>query len=232
MMTYMLSKKNLYNTPMNTKRNIVIIIFIITAVATAWLLFKNQKAVSLPSTTATTTLTFRGAGLTFSYPKELTAYKQDDNVVLHHEIPYQNTGACDMEGDSVVYPMFTDFHVTMRIVNSPLVQTVKSLSPYIPEENFAHDVLKVNPGFIDSFESGAFKGFVIYEGAEGCGVITHYLPIPGNKTLVVQKASIQALSGVRGQEEIQNILRVPGAIAPSVSDRIFMEILRSLTLTP
>ena len=219
---------------MNTKRNITIIILIIVVATVVGLLFKRPNATpaNTVATTTPSTLTFNGAGLNVSYPKELTTYQQDDIVVIHHEIPYQNTGACDMEGDSVVYPMLTDFHVTMRIVNSPLVQTVKSISPYIPEENFAHDALKVNPGFIDSFEVGAFKGFVIYEGAEGCGVITHYLPIPGNKTLVVQKASIQALSGVRGQEEIQNILRVPGAIAPSVSDRIFTEILQSLTLTP
>ncbi len=217
----------------HTKRNIVIIIFIIAAVATGWLLSNNQKTLTPISTTATTTLTFSGAGLSFTYPKELTAYQQNDNVVLHHEIPYQNTGACDMEGDSVVYPMLTDFHVTMRIVNSPLVQTVKSISPYIPKENFNGAVLKVSPGFIDSFEAGAYKGFMIYEGAEGCGVITYYFPITPQKTLVVQRASIQALNpAVRQPEKIREVLAVSGAIAPSLSDQIFTDILQHLTIQP
>lgn len=214
----------------HTKRNIVIIVFIIAATACGWILFKNPQAATPVSTTATTTLTFSGAGLTFSYPKELTAYQQDDNVVLHHEIPFENTGACDMEGGTTIYDKLTDFHLTLRIVNSSLIQTVKSISPYIPEENFSSTTLKVSPGFIDSFETGAYKGFVIYEGAEGCGVITHYFPLSSTQTLVAQRASIQALSGVRGQEEVQKILKIPGSIAPSVADTIFREILTSLIL--
>lgn len=217
----------------HTKRNIVIIIFIIAAAATGWLLFNNPEAVIPPSTTATTTLSFSGAGLSFSYPKELTVHQQDDNVVLHHEIPFENTGACDMSEEGQTYEKLTDFHLTMRIINSPLVQTVKSISPYIPEENFSSTTLNINPGFIDSYEVGAYKGFVIYEGAEGCGVITHYFPLSATKTLVAQRAAIQALNpGVRRPEQIREVLVVPGAISVSSSDRMFNDILGSLTITP
>jgi hypothetical protein len=138
-----------------------------------------------------------------------------------------------MTEESTLYEKLTDFHLVMRIINSPLIQAVKSISPYIPEENFNGDVLKVNPGFIDSFEVGAYKGFVIYEGAEGCGVITHYFPLSATKTLVAQRAAIQALnSGIYRPEEIQAVLAVPGAIPTSLSDQMFTEILESLTVTP
>lgn len=215
---------------MNTKRNIVIIVCIIAAAACGWFLLNNPKAAPT-STVATTTLTFSGAGMTFSYPPELTAYQQDDTVVLHHEIPYENYGGCNMMEEGTLYDKLTDFNLTMRIINFPLVQTVKSISPYIPEENFDGDILKVNPGFIDSFEVGVYKGFVIYEGAEGCGVITHYFPLSATKTLVAQRAAIQALNpGIYRPEEIREVLAVPGAIATSVSDRMFKDILTSLTI--
>lgn len=218
----------------HTKRNITIIIFIIIVAAIGWVIFskpKTQPSTGSIATTTPDTLVFNGAGLTFSYPAEIKAYQQDDTVVLHHEIPYKNTGACDMSGEETIYDKLTDFQVTMRISNSPLVATVKSISPYIPEENFDGNTLKVNPGFIDTFEAGVYKGFVIYEGAEGCGVITHYFPIANNKTLIVQRASIQALSGVRGQEEVQKILAVPGAISKEASNKIFIKMFESLTVT-
>jgi len=215
---------------MNTKRNIVIIVFIIAALATGWLLFNNPKAVISPNTTATTTLTFNGTGLNFTYSKELTLSEEADTVVLHHQIPYKNTGGCDMMGKEKTYDMLTDFHVTLRIASTTLIQTVRQMSSYIPEENFDGDVLKVNPGFIDSFEAGVLKGFAIYEGAEGCGFTTYYFPISGNRTLIIQKESIQALSGVRGEAEIQKILAVPESISKEESAMIFIDILNSLTI--
>ncbi len=214
---------------MNTKRNIVIIVFIIAALATGWLLKKLNTPTS--PHTIPTTLTFNGAGLSFSYPKELTAYQQDDNVVLLHEIPFKNSGACDMMGDEQIYDKLTDFQLTMRIINSPLIQAVKGISPYISEENFSSTTLKVSPGFIDSIEVGAYKGFVIYEGAEGCGVITHYFPLSATKTLVAQRAAIQALNpGVRRPEQIREVMAVPGAIPVSASDQMFNDILESLEI--
>lgn len=213
---------------MTAKKLTFFIVFIIIVVVIGWFLKKLNTPTS--PHTIPSTLTFNGTGLSFIYPRELTLSEKTDAVVLHHEIPYENTGACDMMGDEKTYDTLTDFHVTLRIASTSLVQTVRQMSSYIPEENFDGNVLKVNPGFIDSFEAGALKGFAIYEGAEGCGFTTYYFPISGNRTLIIQKESIQALSGVRGQEEVQRILKVPGSIAPSVSDKIFKDILTSLVL--
>lgn len=214
----------------HTKRNITIIVFIIAVGALGWFLFSNPKVTTPPSIVATTTLTFNGPGLSFIYPKELTFSQKNDTLVLHHEIPYKNTGGCDMMGDEKTYDTFTDFHITIRIASTSLVKTVKQMSSYIPEENFEGTKLKIHPGFIDSFRAGILEGFAIYEGAEGCGFTTYYFSIPDNKTLIIQKESIQALSGVRGNTEIQKILAIPGVISKEESEMMFMRILNSLIL--
>ncbi len=215
------------------KRNITITLFVAAAGLIGFVLFYTPPAPQkqnniLPGEPLQ--YTYSSEDISFTYPAFLTLDTKDSIVSLHHEIPYENNGACDMVGEWVLHKNLTDFHVTIRIASTSLVHTVQQMSPYIPEENFDGDVLKVNPGFIDAFEIGALKGFMIYEGAEGCGMTTYYFPVSNNRTLMIQKESIQALSGVRGQEEIQRILKIPGSIAPSVSNKIFEEIITSLII--
>ncbi len=215
------------------KRNIAITIFIIFAGVLFFILFYNKPPLPEPQGILPGEplhYTHTSEEMTFTYPAFLYKETKEGVVSLHHDIPYKNTGACDMMGDEKTYDTLTDFHVTLRIASTSLVHTVRQMSSYIPEENFDGDILKANPGFIDTFEIGSFKGFAIYEGAEGCGFTTYYFPISGNRTLVIQKESIQALSGVRGQEEIQKILKIPGSIAPDASDILFKEIITSLTI--
>lgn len=215
------------------KRNIAITIFIIFAGVLVFILFYNKPPLPEPQGILPGEplhYTHTSEEMTFTYPAFLYKETKDGIVSLHHDIPYKNTGACDMMGDEKTYDTLTDFHVTLRIASTSLVHTVRQMSSYIPEENFDGDILKANPGFIDTFEIGSFKGFAIYEGAEGCGFTTYYFPISGNRTLVIQKESIQALSGVRGQEEIQKILKIPGSIAPDASDILFKGIVTSLTI--
>lgn len=216
------------------QRNIFITLFVAVVGIIGFVLFSKapDKTIpppvidgNLPTTSYSST-----DGITLTYPVELSLSEKDKMITLHHEIPYKNTGACDMMGDEKTYDMLTDFHVTLRIASTSLVKTVRQMSSYIPEENFDGDVLKVNPGFIDSFEAGSLKGFAIYEGAEGCGMTTHYFPLPGNRTLIIQKESIQALSGVRGETLIKEILAVPGAVSKEESEMMFMSIVNSLTI--
>lgn len=216
------------------QRNIFITLFVAVVGIIGFVLFSKapNKTIpppvidgNLPTTSYSST-----DGITLTYPVELSLSEKDKVITLNHEIPYKNTGACDMIGDEKTYDMLTDFHVTLRIASTSLVKTVRQMSSYIPEENFDGDVLKVNPGFIDSFEAGSLNGFAIYEGAEGCGMTTHYFPLPGNRTLIIQKESIQALSGVQGETLIKEILAVPGAISKEESEMMFISIVNSLTI--
>jgi hypothetical protein len=169
-------------------------------------------------------------GISFTYPKNLTASTMDDVAILHHEIPYKNAGACNMMGDDKIYDRLTDFEMKLRIINRNLTETVKTLSPYIPQENFVNGELVASPGFIDPCTIGNFSGFAIYEGAEGCGKTAYYFPIAANKTLVITNASIQALSGAIIQEKANEVLAVPGVIPREKNKEIFESIVKSLII--
>ncbi len=216
------------------QRNIFITLFVAIVGVLGFVLFSKAPEKSNPQPTPEKTLPTTSYsstnGIAFTYPTKLSLTDTDEMITLHHKIPYKNTGGCDMMGDEKTYDTLTDFHVTFRIASTSLIQTVRNMSSYIPKENFEGDTLKVTPGFIDSFEAGELQGFAIYEGAEGCGYTTYYFPIRNNKTLIIQKESIQALSGVRGNAEIEKILAVPGAISKEESENIFINILNSLTI--
>src|SRR4030066_1133898 len=118
----------------------------------------------------------------------------------------------------------------IQIINKNLTETIKSLSPYIPQENFVNGELIASPGFIDPCTIGNFSGFAIYEGAEGCGQTTYYFPIAGNRTLVIANASIQVLSGAIVQEKANEVLAVPGVISREKNKEIFESIVRNLKI--
>ena len=170
-------------------------------------------------------------GISFTYPENLTASTTDGIARLHHDIPYKNAGPCDMMGDEKIYDRLTDLEMKIQIMNKGLTETVKSLSPYIPQENFVNGELVASPGFIDPCTIGNFSGFAVYEGAEGCGQTTYYFPIAGNRTLVITNASIQALSGAISQEKVNEVLAVPGVISRKNNQEIFESIVQSLKIS-
>lgn len=207
------------------KKTLVFIIIILLAIG-GYYLFKRKN--TAPKDTSIKQYSNLQLGISFAYPKILTASTTDGIITLHHDIPYQNTGACDMKGDEKIYDRLTDFEMTFRVINKNLTDTVKEISPYIPQENFVNDELIASPGFIDSYDIGTFTGFAIYEGVEGCGHTTYYFPIKSGKTLVVTNASIQALSAVIVPEKVAQILAIPGTISREKNKEIFENILKSL----
>jgi hypothetical protein len=170
-------------------------------------------------------------GVSFAYPENLTASTADGIARLHHDIPYKNAGPCDMMGDEKTFDRLTDLEMKIQIMNKGLSETVKTLSSYIPQENFVNGELVASPGFIDPCTIGDFSGFAIYEGAEGCGQTTYYFPITGDRTLVMANASIQALSGAISQEKVNEVLAVPGVISREKNQEIFESIVRSLKIS-
>ncbi len=170
-------------------------------------------------------------GIQFSYPSNIAVNEFNGIISLSHSIPFENHGDCDMKGDENIYPNLNDFGVSVQIKAGTVAQVVKNLSPYMPEENFTADGLKINPGFIDEAQIGDFKGFSILEGAEGCGHIIYYFPVNGGRTLVITKANVQMLSNIIAPEVREAILKVPGVITPEQSNLIFNQIMDSLKVT-
>ena len=204
-----------------------IIIIILLVVGGLWLIKNNNKT---PVYENIKTYKNIGLGISFDYQKNLTASTTDGVVVLHHDIAFENNGDCDMMGGENTYPRLTDFKVTIQKIDKNLVNTMKVVSPYIPQENFVNNEVVVSPGFIDAFEVGTLSGYAIYEGAEGCGQTTYYFPIKSDETLVINKASIQVLSGVTGKEKQDMVLAIPEVISKEKSEEIFISILKTLEI--
>lgn len=200
----------------------------IVALIGGFLFFRDKTTIKKDSDIAS----YRnyGLGISFDYPKILNVSTSDGIVVLHHDIPFENTGGCDMMGEEIIYPRLTDFRVTFQKINKGLVETMKTISPYIPQENFVDNQVVESPGFIDKFSAGTLNGYAIYEGAEGCGQTTYYFPMKDDLTLVVGKASIQILSGIFSDNREQEVLAVPGVISRQQSEQIFLSILRTLSI--
>ena len=165
------------------------------------------------------------AGFSFQYSSKLSISVSAGSVELSHQIPYKNSGECDMKGDGIIYDYLTDFRVNVFIAQGSLPQVVKQISPYIPEENFTGNTLKLNPGFIDSYQIDDLKGYSIYEGAEGCGHVIYYFPLSDSKVLVVKRNMVQQLSSAVTPEVNQDVLVTPGVINPGQADLIFNQIL-------
>ncbi len=169
-------------------------------------------------------------GLTFRFPSAFLVFEEGESLVVAHEVPFENNGACDMMGDEQVYPMRTDFRVRIRVMPYSIADAVRELSPYMPEENFAGSSLKPNPGFIDPATLSGWSGYKIFEGAEGCGHEIYYLTLSEDRTLVVSKDLVQEFSGAVSEERRQALLSVPGVITPKESNEIFEQIVASIRI--
>ena len=170
-------------------------------------------------------------GFEFKYPTKIQLIENGDQIILNHKIPYENHGSCDMTGDQTTYPMLDDFKVSIKMFDSPLVATIKKISPYIPEENFIDGNLKANPGFINEYKKGSLNGFSIYDGIEGCGQMVYYFPITDSQTLVITDQLVQILSGVVPPSSSNEVLKVPGVITQEEHRKIFEQILTDFKFT-
>lgn len=170
-------------------------------------------------------------GISFTYPKILTASTTSGVITLHHEVPFVHHDYCDFKGEiDTTINTLTDFDVKFFIQNKNLVETMKTVSPYIPQENFIDNTVIESPGFIDKYSVGKLDGYKIFEGAEGCGQTTYYFPVSDTKTIVVQEALVTVFTGVIDVENMDKALAVPGVINKEKSAEIFESILKTLKI--
>jgi hypothetical protein len=212
---------------------LLLVLLILIIGGGVWYLKTERKDTSgtpnVPIVSTTTTYTDSNTGISFTYPSILMRGKNKNDVILGHTVPFVHHDYCDFKGESTsTIPMLTDFQISMHVKNSPLTQTIKSESPYIPQENFVNGEIVESPGFIDSVKYKNLEGFSIFEGAEGCGHVIYYFPIASDKTLVVKRDFITIFSGAIDAEEGKKALQVPGVISKQKEQEIFDGILNSL----
>ena len=144
-------------------------------------------------------------GFEFKYPEKLNLIESESEVVLNHSIDYENYGDCDMLGGNQLYQTLDDFNVSFEVIHN----------------HVDHDLY----GYDYTYKAGLLEGYWIYEGAQGCGNIVYYFPAGEDKTLVVTRAAVQALSGISLIWDLEEILQVPGVIPKEEAEEIFDQIL-------
>ena len=210
------------------KKVVGFLIIILIIIFGFWYARKNNKAPA-----ETTTLTYRNSnlGINFTYPKTLSASSTSAGVTIHHEVPFEHHDYCDFKGEATTtIPTLTDFNLKMHVVNKNLVDTMRTESPYIPSENFVNGAVVPSPGFIDPFDTGTYKGFAIFEGAEGCGQTIYYLKISDSKTLVATNELITVFSGAIDVENMNAALAVPGVIDKTENENYLLDILKTVSV--
>jgi hypothetical protein len=215
------------------KKNIWIVIILVLVVVLSGFWYATREKVE-PVVVEETTKTYSNSntGVSFTYPKILSANTAADAVTLHHEVTFTHHDYCDFKGDGETnIPTLTDFNVAFHIVDKDLVATMKSESPYIPAENFVNNQVVPSPGFIDSYSVGTLSGYKIFEGAEGCGVITYYFPISSQKTLVVKKDLITVFTGAIDAENQASAEAVPGVLNKEKETQTLTSILETVKVS-
>lgn len=211
---------------MKMKKTLIVVVILILAVSIPFYL-KSKKTVVSDKIVASYSNT--RMGIAFTYPKILSASSTPDSVNIHHQVPFTHHDFCDFKGESdTTIDTMTDFDVTFRVVNKNILETMKSESPYIPQENFVNNEVIPSPGFIDRFKVGNLEGFQIFEGAEGCGHTIYYLKVSDQKTLVIINKLITVFTGSIDVANKSRAEAVPGVINKEKSEEIFMSILKSM----
>lgn len=168
-------------------------------------------------------------GVVFKYPPILTVKSDNGIVNIHHEVPFEHHDFCDFKGEATTtIPTLTDFNVNIHISPKNLIETIRTESPYIPEENFINDKIVPSPGFIDEVKFGDKKGYSIFEGAEGCGHTVYYLDISSDRTLVIHNDFITIFSGSIDTENMERALQVPNVINKEENEKILKQLLDSI----
>ena len=144
-------------------------------------------------------------GYEFKYPPQLQMMEVEDAVILNHSIEYENCGDCDMSGYCDYHERLVDFNVSFEIVDN----------------HFDHD------WYDFAYNAGMLEGYCIYYGGDGCGYSLYHFPLEDDKTLVVTRAAIQALSGISLNWDLDEILQVPGVIPKEEAEEIFYHVLAS-----
>lgn len=199
---------------------------LIISIIVAWLYFTNPLSQLLNNDEIH--YEDKNLGISFVYPGLLTVTSKVNEVKLSHKIPFVNFGDCDMIGENKRYNDLIDLEFTFSVQNLDIVKSMKKISTYIPDENFKDGKVVISPGFIDSYNTGRYSGYKIYEGAEGCGHTIYYLKVSPEKTLVVKNKSIQVLSGIASKEEENRALNTPNVINKETNAYYFDFIMKNL----
>jgi len=207
------------------KKIIWAIIILIVIAGAVWFMTRGKKVAPDPTVT---TYKNSNLGISFTYPKVLSASTTDSDVTLHHEVSFEHHNFCDFKGDTATSTKnLIDFDVAFHMSDESLIDTMRSENPEIPAENFASGTVVPSTGFIDPYSVGNFSGFKLSESAEGCGNITYFLSLSSTQTLVAKQKLVTVFTGAIDPVTEAAARAVPGIIVPDSANQILTSVLKS-----
>lgn len=155
--------------------------------------------------------------ISFEYPKILSISNEKGAIKVNHAVNYKHENFCDFKGDGGYLNKFTDFNLTLDIVN-------ENTKEYLSKSEW--------PGFKyaseNPFRAGDLNGYKISEGIEGCGQNVYYFNINEKKTLVVKNSYIPEYNSINNRRD--EFLAIPGIITEERNDKFLMEILSTIII--
>jgi hypothetical protein len=206
---------------MRTSQKSFIALLALAILMGGYYLFTTPKkvpvVVSQTSSTTSGSLTksYIGSDFSFVYPTVLQTLQDNETVTITHFIPYTHTNPCDFKGDGPQLTALTDFSMTIKVASQGVEDYVKISGS--PDWSYVSQ----NP-----YTLGAWSGYHVTLGVEGCGEDLYYISASPNKTVAITRPTVAEFAPVNG--DVQTYLALPGIITPTTSEAYFREIVSSL----
>lgn len=199
---------------MNTQRGLIfkVLLLIIAFAAGIYVAFRYLGAKPESSVK-----TYSDSAMSFEYPADLTVSKDNDLVRIDHSVPSTHPNPCDFKGDSKPLDAVNDFAATIKLANQSVMDYVKTTG--WPDWQY----VSANP-----YRYGAFSGYRVMSGVEGCGSDIYYLFVSQNKTVIITRRLVTELTDVTSDQN--TYAKLPGIISLNKAETYFSQILSSLTV--
>ena len=162
-------------------------------------------------------------------PDHAAVKEENGMVTLFHTVEtFSHTDFCDFRGDSLPTTTFKDFTVKISFTDLALDKALlKFGGNYLKEFINTDGTIKESEGFLEKTKIGAFEGYKLSQGVEGCGNDQYFFPVK-NGVLVIKKDLVPELTNLSTQSE--KFKTTAGVILPDKANQIFEEIIKNIII--
>ncbi|MDQ6985874.1 MAG: hypothetical protein Q9M91_00270 [Candidatus Dojkabacteria bacterium] len=183
--------------------------------------------------TSLTSLTAEDLSFNVTYTSNLElSVGSMDNATIMHSVYYPHQNVCEMR-DYDYREIENIVDVRFDIIRSryEIYASAELYAPILTDNNYISEAGEVTlvPGFIEEYSTGTMTGYSIYTGAEGCGEYTYLFPIDENNTLIITRLQVGEFGYAAG-DLAEEYMSVDGVVLPEEEERLFNEIVESITL--
>ncbi len=202
---------------------LVVSIMAITAAVTVgvvWLAggqrgyFSKNTTPYMPRSIAVKTYQSKDGTMEFQYPPKLTVAESKGKISIRHLVYFNHIDPCDLKDGTRKLSTIEDFFVSIEFT------TAKDMS------DFSHFLPAERPDS-EYVSRGDLKGFLVYNGVEGCGEDVYYFPISTTNKILRVTNFHPAEFNEAGTSEAKKYRELPAAILPEEREKILGEILSS-----